>query len=117
MKKLVLVVEDDVAIAEATAMVIEDGGYECLIATESKNVLPIISKVRPNLVLLDLLLPDGNGVEIAKEIKNKKLKVPVVMVTARASARSIIKDGFAEAFLEKPYDVKDLLEIVKKKVK
>lgn len=117
MTKLVLVVEDDVAIAEATAMVIEDEGYECLIATESRNLLPIIKKVRPDLVLLDLLLPDGNGMDIAREIKKIGLKIPVVMVTARASAKSILTDGYAQAFLEKPYDVEDLLEIVNSQIK
>ncbi|KKS95662.1 MAG: Two component system response regulator [Microgenomates group bacterium GW2011_GWC1_43_13] len=110
-------VEDDAAISEAICMVIEGEGYSCVVVNKAKKVLPTISKFSPNLIVMDLLLPDGNGIQIAEEIRRRGLATSIVMVTARASAKRVLKSGLANAFLEKPYEMSDLIEVVNKEIK
>jgi len=114
MNKSVLVVEDDEAIAEIIAMEIEDLGYNCIKTWSAKKVLTLITKHKPDLILLDILLPDGNGIDIAKKIKGRNLRVPVAFVTAKTGAQDLVDNKIADYLLAKPFNIKDLEKLLKR---
>jgi len=114
MKKTILIAEDDKAISEAIKLQLESEGYKSISTDSIKKILPMISKYHPGLVILDILLADGNSIKIAKLIKRKKTKTPIIMVTARTNSGQYVKKGIVDDYLEKPFDMQDLINSVNK---
>lgn len=102
----ILVVEDDRVIREGLIEYLSEFGYEIIDAKDGKEALEKFNKNEIHLVLLDILLPFLNGIEILKEIR-KKSKLPVLMLTAfndeeyKISAFSSLADGY----IEKPFSL------------
>lgn len=102
----ILVVEDDRVIREGLIEYLSEFGYEIIDAKDGKEALEKFNKNEIHLVLLDILLPFLNGIEVLKEIR-KKSKLPVLMLTAfndeeyKISAFSSLADGY----IEKPFSL------------
>ena len=80
----VLIVEDESALAEPLAFLLQREGFETAIAGDGPTALSLFEENEPDIVLLDLMLPGMSGTEICKNIRLKS-DVPVIMVTARDS--------------------------------
>src|SRR3954463_1819921 len=95
-RSVVLVVEDDPAIADILKQILELDGYGVEIAHDGATVLDCIDIMRPDLLLLDLLLPDMNGVEVCERIRARESDdyVPIIMLTALSNAEQR-RMGFA----------------------
>ena len=78
----VLIVEDETALAEPLAFLLQREGFEVRMAADGQEALAEFSKAEPDIVLLDLMLPGMSGTEVCKNIRLKS-SVPVIMVTAR----------------------------------
>ena len=78
----VLIVEDETALAEPLAFLLQREGFEVRMAADGQEALAEFSKAEPDIVLLDLMLPGMSGTEVCKNIRLKSA-VPVIMVTAR----------------------------------
>lgn len=94
-KKIVLV-EDDVDIKEMYKTKLELSGYDVAVAEDGKAALDLIKKVKPDLVLLDILIPKKDGFEVLKEIKDskdEKIKAIPIMILSNLSS----KEDLAEA--------------------
>ncbi|MCH5138192.1 response regulator, partial [Clostridiaceae bacterium UIB06] len=87
--KRVLVVDDENKIVDVIKSYLERDGAEVFEAFEGKCALEIFERVNPDLVILDLMLPDMTGEEICKVIR-KKSRVPIIMLTAKIDEKSII---------------------------
>lgn len=117
-KPLVLVVEDEDNIAIALDYLMTREGYDHVRVASGADALPRIRDTHPNLVLLDVMLPEVSGYEICESIRmDPKLSdVKVLMMTARGSAierRKGLALG-ADGFISKPFELKDLRDKVRK---
>ena len=116
-KKIVLVVDDDMDIAKMLKVRIEAEGYEFISATEGKEMLEILKAKKPDIILLDIMLPNMDGYSTLREMrKNEKYTdIPVIILSAKEKKK--LGDLFAlekiAFFIEKPFDTKELLEKIK----
>jgi CheY-like chemotaxis protein len=109
----ILVVDDLYPNLYLMEAILEDVGYQTLTASSGKEALEIIEKELPNLVLLDIMIPDMNGIEILEWIKSneKTSKIPVIMVSALREI-DIFIDALSRGaidYIKKPIEQKVLL--------
>lgn len=106
----VLVVEDEFAIAKPLRNALERDGYMVSVADTGAQALKLVRSWVPDVVLLDLMLPDIDGREVAKEIRSFS-GVPIIMVTARAdeSDRIVGLEIGADDYVTKPYSLGELM--------
>jgi DNA-binding response OmpR family regulator len=112
--RTVLVVEDETAIAEAVRARLASEGYRVLVEGDGPGAIETTSRERPDLVVLDLMLPGMDGLEVCKEIQ-KSTWVPVLMLTARTDEADKVA-GFAvgaDDYLTKPFSLRELAVRVK----
>ena len=105
----VLVVDDEEAIAEAVRARLESEGYRVLVAGDGPQALEIAAQERPDLVVLDLMLPGMDGLEVCAELQRDRW-VPVLMLTARTEESDKVA-GFAvgaDDYLTKPFSLREL---------
>lgn len=123
-KQKILIVDDEPDIIKTTRYTLEDEGYEVYSAASGEEGIRRLEEVKPDLILLDLLLPDQSGIQVAQKISamDKYKKVPIIVLsckTAQVDKRVAVRSGIVE-YLEKPVDperlvfhVKDILAIYK----
>jgi CheY-like chemotaxis protein len=113
-KKTIVVIDDSIVIRKMIEIALEDEDFNIVTAISGKEGLEIIEARQPNLVILDMLLPDMNGIEVLKTIKSGK-KVPVIMLSGKDSPQLIesAKEIGVDDFLPKPFRDEDLVEKVK----
>lgn len=118
MSKRILVAEDDSAIIEVMKIILQEAEYEVFTADTSKEIIEIIEKEKPQLLLLDIWLSGENGGEIAKILRSKDNTkyIPIIMVSANNETEKIAREVGAQDFLQKPFDIENLLVIVKKHI-
>ncbi|MBI2953299.1 MAG: response regulator [Chloroflexi bacterium] len=112
MGKRVLVVEDDEFIGEVIVASLAEQGYTVDVAPNSKGMWEYLKRRRPSLILLDLSLPNEDGLMLCKNLRQipATAKVPIVIVSAMSQA-PIIKaaiDAGADDFIKKPFDIDEL---------
>ena len=109
-KHLILVVEDDLAIRNLISTTLEIHNYDFLIAENGKNAIMLATSHNPDAILLDLGLPDIDGVEIIKKIRTWS-NTPIIVVSARSDDSDKIDalDLGANDYLTKPFSVDELL--------
>ena len=112
----ILIVDDEEEIREFLTTFLKEQGYETLAAKEGIEALEKIQKENPNLILLDLNIPNLSGFEILDKIKRKEIKIPVLIFSGIASAndRQRIMALGASGYLNKPIQLDILLEEIKR---
>ncbi len=121
MAKKILVIEDDRDIREAIQYALEEDGYD-VVGSEDSKVLKQFEQIAPDMVLLDNWLTewksDANGQQISWNLKtNPTTKhIPVVIISAVSNIKEIAEAGLADGYLHKPFDLDELLALVKKHV-
>ncbi|MBU1854023.1 MAG: response regulator [Candidatus Omnitrophica bacterium] len=112
MGKKILVVDDEPDLLEIAVFRLKKAGYEIITAIDGNQALDIISSIPLDLVLLDLLLPGINGVEVSRRIKTDRslCHIPVILFTASTiDIREKNKEALADDYLTKPFDLDVLL--------
>ncbi len=114
MKQKILIVEDEPAIADNIKYALETEGFDTIYHAEGKNILPLLSRDRIDLIVLDIGLPDINGLELCKEIR-KTHSVPVIFLTARADEidRVVGLEIGADDYMVKPFSPRELTARIK----
>ena len=107
----ILVVEDDVQVAQMLHAVVVDSGYDCMCAEDGLKALRLVRTYQPDVILLDHYLPGMTGVELLALLRREYSEIPVVMVTANADQQTALKtlDLGAFDYVRKQFDV-DVLE-------
>ncbi len=107
----ILVVEDDRAIARAIKLELEHRNFSVRCAYDGQEGLEEISEYRPELVVLDIMLPKMDGVKVLNRARQGGNRVPVIMLTARDTTLDKVHslDHGADDYLTKPFDVEELL--------
>ena len=112
----IVLAEDDPGIVEVVKMILEEEGYTVNTAVTKKEIESIIKAQIPDLFFLDILLSGITGKEIAEVIRShpKTKSIPIVMLSANSNIEEIAKEAGATDFLQKPFEIEDLLSMVKK---
>lgn len=110
----ILVVDDEVKIAEVVKSYLEKEGYEVFEAYDCAQAQKILDNHQPNLMVLDLMLPDMSGEEFCKRVR-KNSRIPIIMLTAKVEEADILKglDIGADDYMTKPFSVRQLVARVK----
>ena len=105
-----LVVDDDVALAEMIGLVLSSEGYETAFCHDGQTAVEVFHQVNPDLILLDVMLPGKNGIQICKEIRAES-DVPIVMLTARSDTTDVVVglEAGADDYVPKPFKPKELV--------
>ena len=121
-KKRILVIEDDKDIRDTIVYILEEEDYEVKSSGDSK-ILKSIHSYKPDLILMDNWLTDwksdANGQQLSKELKSDPATshIPVIIISAVSNVKEIAEAGLANGYLRKPFDLNDLVNIVKKHIK
>ncbi len=116
MKKRIVVVEDETDILQLLNMILSRAGYEVYLCDNGRNALDLIRKVRPNLILLDMMLPgmDGKAIVSAMAEEEDIAGIPVIITSAlEESEQMFMGNPQIKGFAFKPFKMADLLESVK----
>ncbi len=115
MSKTILVVDDDEGIIEVVQIVLESEGYDVRTSLTG-DFLCQLDYTLPDLILLDVLLLGEDGREICRALKNnsRTAHIPVILLSAHSDASKVADASGADGFLEKPFDLDELTEAVKK---
>jgi len=113
MNSRILVVDDTPANIATLAAILKDKGYQLSVATNGKQALEVVSRVHPDLILLDVMMPEMDGFETCRRLKEAEAtkQIPVIFLTARAETADIVK-GFelgAVDYVAKPFNAHELL--------
>ncbi len=116
--KKILIVEDDKKIVAALTVRLKAEGYEAVAAFDAVMAGSVAAKERPDLVLLDISMPGGDGLLVAERLRKLPVPVNVPMIFLTASKKPGLRDQAmalgAAAFFEKPYEADQLLGAIKK---
>jgi DNA-binding response OmpR family regulator len=121
MAKKILVIEDDKDIRDSIQYALEEEGYD-VTASEDSKILKSFNKIAPDMVLLDNWLTewksDTNGQQISRDLKSNPATshIPVIMISAVSNIKEIAEAGLSDGYLRKPFDLEELLALVKKHV-
>jgi len=110
----ILLVEDDASVREAVTMALEGDGHQVRTAVSGEEALDRWRRSRPDLLLLDVMLPGTNGLEVCRAIRAED-SVPIVMLTARTDAVDVVLglESGADDYVTKPFETRVLLARVK----
>jgi len=115
----ILITDDEEDICSTLAEYLEDKGYEVFQATNGQDALRLLKEVRPHLMLLDIRMPEQDGIEILRRVRQIDNQIGVIMITAFHDvniAQEALKLGACD-FVTKPVDLNYLDKSVKVKVK
>ena len=112
--KKILVVDDEKKIVEIIKAYLEKDGYQVIAALDGKTVLELAFQQSPDLIILDLMLPEISGWDVCRSIR-KKSEVPIIMLTARdeVTDKIIGLEMGADDYVTKPFDPKELISRVR----
>lgn len=114
---LIYIIEDDQSIREIETIALKNSNYNVVAFDRADNFFHSLEEVIPDLVLLDIMLPDRDGYEIIRTLRSNPstAKIPVIMVTARTTEIDLVKglDSGADDYIRKPFSLMELLSRVR----
>lgn len=117
-QKRILIADDEEDYVTALQIALEAEGYECLTASDGKEALDKVKGEKPDLVILDIMMPEMNGYKVSRLLKfDAKYKdIPIIMLTARSQEKdkNLGKETRADEYVTKPFEMDNLLQLVAK---
>ena len=112
--KRILVVDDEESIRELYRADLSDEGYKVALAVDGRQALVLMESFLPNLVTLDIKLPDIDGIEVLRRIREKNATIPVVLLTAFGEFRQDFNTWASDAYIVKSHDTTELKDTVRR---
>jgi two-component system response regulator MtrA len=118
MNARILVVDDDTAISEMIGIVLKGEGYEPQFAADGAEAIDLFRSMRPDLVLLDLMLPGIDGIQVCATIRAES-GVPIIMLTAKGETTDVVKglESGADDYVVKPFNPKELVARIRTRLR
>lgn len=115
-RKKVLVVDDDPTILEVFDLLLSDAGYDVELAENGRSALTIVERSRPDLIMLDLMMPVMNGWDVMHTLRTQpeSRSIPVIILSADQNVESKANELQAEDYCSKPFDVDDVMSKVER---
>ena len=114
MKTKILIVEDDPHILLGLEEVLKSEGYEIASCNRGDEAVAAVGKFHPGLIVLDVMLPGASGYDICKQLRAKKINIPILMLTAKGQEidKVVGLDLGADDYVTKPFGVRELLALI-----
>ncbi len=112
--KTVMIVDDDEDVRKSVKLILEKNNYEVIMAVSGDDCLKKLKNVKPDLILLDIMMPGTPTPEVIKMIKNTKVIIFSVIRTSELEKGRLMKQSNVVDFIQKPFDLNTLLSKVKK---
>jgi two-component system response regulator MtrA len=114
----VLVVDDDASLAEMLTIVLRQEGFDSRMCVRGDRAVELFRDYRPDVVLLDLMLPGKDGIDVCKEIREES-GVPIVMLTAKSDTVDVVVglESGADDYVVKPFKPKELVARIRARVR
>src|SRR6059058_359515 len=118
MKARVLVVDDDPALAEMLTIVLRGEGFDTAVVADGSRALPALREFKPDLLLLDLMLPGMDGIDVCRAIRAES-GVPIVMLTAKTDTVDVVLglESGADDYVVKPFKPKELVARIRARLR
>ena len=118
MNARILVVDDDTALAEMIGIVLRSEGFEPHFCADGAEALEAFRSTRPDLVLLDLMLPGMDGIAVCSAIREES-GVPIIMLTAKSDTTDVVKglESGADDYVVKPFNPKELVARIRTRLR
>jgi DNA-binding response OmpR family regulator len=115
MAVIILLVEDEPDTAEIVRLYLQHEGYRVLMATNGTDALRQAKEIEPDLIILDLMLPKMDGLEVCKTLRSQDINTPILMLTAKSEEfdKVLGLELGADDYLTKPFSIRELLARVK----
>lgn len=109
---MILAVDDDVQVLRSIRRVLEEAGYEVITASSGEEALALVAQQRPDLVLLDMIMPEMDGLEVCRRLRSDPFlgRLPIIFLTAKGRPGDVATglDSGADDYLIKPFEVVEL---------
>ncbi|MEH6942407.1 response regulator transcription factor [Bacillus sp. JJ722] len=115
MSKKVLVVDDEQSILTLLQYNLEQAGFEVITASDGEEAIEVAEQEKPNLIVLDLMLPKLDGIEVCKLLRQRKMNVPILMLTAKDDELDKILglELGADDYMTKPFSPREVIARIK----
>ena len=115
MKEKILIIEDEEDLVKGLKLNLADEGYEVDWAADGEEGLRKALEERPNLIILDIMLPKMNGLDICRELRQKNISIPIIMLTAKGEEidKVLGLEIGADDYMTKPFSIRELLARIK----
>ena len=115
MNEKILIIEDEEDLVKGLKINLLDEGYKVDYSLDGKEGLSKALSEKPDLILLDIMLPGMNGLEICKELRRKNMDIPILMLTAKGEEidKVIGLEMGADDYISKPFSIRELLARIK----
>src|SRR5687768_233387 len=110
----ILVVDDDASIRQTVREILDLEGYPVETASDGREALRVVERDAPSLVLLDMRMPELDGWGFAREIRERGIELPILVMTAAENARSWAAEIGADGYVAKPFELDELLAAVER---
>jgi DNA-binding response OmpR family regulator len=112
MTKTIFVLEDDHDISAVFDILLKNEGYIIESSSSFSELKGLLKRQLPDLFILDVMLPDANGIDICKDLKQKEITkdIPVIMMSANARSKQMSIQAGADDYIAKPFDIKEVAE-------
>ena len=110
-KAKVLYVEDELFLAKIVSESLQSRGYEVVLEDDGANALQQFTEIKPDVCILDIMLPNKDGFTIADEIREKDIHVPIIFLSAKSQTSDVV-NGFrlgANDYIRKPFSIEELI--------
>jgi len=118
MRKLIYLVEDNEEISDLIEYIVAESGFDIKAFTNIFDFKRSLTENFPALILLDIMLPDGDGIEICRELKSnlQTAHIPIILMSAHINIQTRAFAAGADDFIDKPFDIDEFVEKIKKHV-
>ncbi|HNX69619.1 MAG TPA: response regulator [Candidatus Omnitrophota bacterium] len=115
-KKKILIVDDEVGIVQEIKEFLEEEGYEVHVADTGKEGIRLVESVKPDVVMIDMKLPDASGIDVLKACKEKSPRTKTVMITGYVDQHLMdeAEENGRDTFLQKPFDLVRVVEEIQR---
>ena len=110
-KAKVLYVEDEIFLAKIVSETLQGRGYDVVLESDGGKAVAQFSEIKPDVCLLDIMLPNKDGFSIADEIREKDAQVPIIFLSAKSQTSDVV-NGFklgANDYIRKPFSIEELI--------
>ena len=115
MREKILIIEDEEDLVKGLRLNLEDEGYQMTWAPDGMLGLDLVFREKPDLIILDLMLPKKDGLDVCRELREKKITTPVIMLTAKGEEidKVVGLEIGADDYITKPFSIRELLARIK----